>query len=336
MRLVQLIYGLFFITLSTLGLGSAEASPVRALHIVANPLSLDEFVKLADEGIKSGFNTIVLELRAKVGFKKFPGRTLKNPWPLMDFLKVVRNLRNKGMEIVPSLQLLTHQDQFFGKEHPELMFSEFVYDPRNPKVYSLVIPYIDEIIKTLNPKAIHIGHDEVGLKRNIFGGMSLKYKNVLPSKLFLKDVRILHNYLRRKGVETWMWGDMLISPDEFPQMLARHFHGRSEGYGKQLRNQLPKDIVICDWHYWDKQKVFPTIKMFKLEGFRVLGSTWRDMKTARSFSFYASENGAEGMIATTWFAPKRRTNAIVTKWSEVNNIIRQSGKVFQRDFPDEK
>ena len=338
MRVIQNnIYFIAFLVVFSLASTTAEAFPVRALHIVANPLSLDEFVKLAKEGKQAGFNTIILELRAKVGFKKNPGRTLKNHWPLKDFLKVVSYLRNEGIEIVPSLQLLTHQDQFFGKEHPELMFSQFVYDPRNPKVYSLVMPYIDEIIKVMKPKAIHIGHDEAGLKRNIFSGdMTLEYENVLPSKLFLKDVQVLHNYLRKKGVDTWMWGDMLISPDEFPQMLARHFHGRFEGYGRKLRNQLPKDIVICDWHYWDKQKSFPTINMFRSEGFRVLGSTWRDIKTTRAFSHYASKNGAEGMIATTWFAPKRRTNAIITKWSEVNNLVRQSGKVFQRDFPDEK
>lgn len=127
-----------------------------------------------------------------------------------------------------------------------------------------------------------------------------------------------------------MWGDMLISPDEFPEMLGRHLHGTLPGYGKAMREKLPKDIVICDWHYFDTQKDFPSLAAFKREGFRVLGATWKKDDTTANFSRYAAAHGADGMIATTWFHVQRK------EWDIVDKIIDTSGKIFMKDFPDAK
>jgi len=76
---------------------------------------------------------------------------------------------------------------------------------------------------------------------------------------------------------------MLIAPDEFPTMSnggdinLGDINGSSLGYGQVLRRKIPKDIVICDWHYniRGKQTDFPTLAAFKSDGFRVLGTTWR-------------------------------------------------------------
>lgn len=51
------------------------------------------------------------------------------------------------------------------------------------------------------------------------GGASVKVAEVgevmIPAELFVQDVRRLHAYLTDKGVATWMWADMLLSPTEF-------------------------------------------------------------------------------------------------------------------------
>lgn len=111
-------------------------------------------------------------------------------------------------------------------------------------------------------------------------------------------------------------------------MLQRHLHGGLPGYGKALRDRLPRDIVICDWHYFDRQRDFPTVAKLRAEGFRVLGSTFHQSSTIENFSRSASKYGASGMIATTWyFMPQN-------KWREVTAIIEESGAAFRRDFPD--
>ena len=153
---------------------------------------------------------------------------------------------------------------------------------------------------------------------------------VLPTVLFLKYVLRVHEYLKQRVIETWMWGDMLISPEEFPKMEARALHGSLLGYGKNLRDKLPRDIVICDWHYADKQSGFPSLAQMKSEGFRVLGSTFKKKKTIRNFTRYAAEYSADGMIATTWFHVSRR------EWGTIDEILRYSGEFFLRYFPDDK
>lgn len=114
---------------------------------------------------------------------------------------------------------------------------------------------------------------------------------------------------------------MLISPEEFPSMLYKHLNG-TRVYSA-IRKQLPKDIVICDWHYFDGQSEFPSAKTFAGEGHTVFGSTWSAEHTTRNFSRYiaAMPNGGDGMIATTWYSqPKDR--------DIVQKIIKTSSEAF--------
>jgi len=224
------------------------------------------------------------------------------------------------MEVVPAVSLLSHQGQFLASVHPELMFNGNTYNPSKSDVYKLVFAYLDEVIATVNPKAIHIGHDEVSRR--------------LPADYFLQDVNRLHDYLVQRKVETWMWGDMLISRKEFPNMLPWAVNGNGNGYGGELRKVLPKDIVICDWHYADIGDEFPSLTAFKNNGFRVLGAGWRRAQTTRNFSRYAAQNGADGMIITTWFDPNE--SRVVQNWDELDKIISEAGKAFVQDFPDAK
>lgn len=98
-----------------------------------------------------------------------------------------------------------------------------------------------------------------------------------PADLFLRDVIRIHDYLSGKSVDTWMWADMVLSPAEFPGAPTRYHHGIAAGYGKPLRDRLPRDIVMCDWHY-DEEGNFAILQR---EGFRVIGATWKREATTR-------------------------------------------------------
>ena len=335
------IHVIFFICLLAILPNDIAADPVRALHVVLDPLRPSDVRKIARMAAKASFNVIILDMGRKVAFHSFPGVLLPNAWSIEDFVRVVRFIRKKGLDVIPAIPLLTHQERFFLNRHPELMWNQFVYNPSKLEVYRLIEPYLNEVISAVRPTAIHIGHDEVGLRWNkARGGFALSRdahdSSVLPASLFLKDVLILHDYLKSKGVKMWMWGDMLVSPEEFPAMLSRHLHGIYPGYGKPLRLRIPKDIVICDWHYWDAQYLFPTVDVFRREGFAVVGATWRKVETINNFSNYARMHGAIGMIETTWFDPRRNDNIIVHRWGELERLIFTSGEIFLRDFPDAK
>ncbi len=309
--------------------------PIRALHLVTRAVSPADVMKLVDIASKEKFNTIILGIawRGSTKLKSMPWVDGSKAWSSKDLLAVVQYIREKNMQVVPELKLLSHANVLFQKNFPNLMYNSKTYDPRKPEVYQKVFPIIDEVIALLHPQAIHIGHDEVvgWSKRHYVKGLLKSDERQLPANLFLKSVVYIHEHLHSKGVETWMWGDMLISQGEFPSMRkSGALHDLNESYGATLRKKIPRDILICDWHYNDKQRDFPTVSAFKNDGFRVLGATWKKEKTIQNFSYYAAHHGAEGMIATTWFHVQRK------EWDIVNNIIKVSGKTFLKDFPDTK
>ncbi|PJA34818.1 MAG: hypothetical protein CO186_09060 [Zetaproteobacteria bacterium CG_4_9_14_3_um_filter_49_83] len=302
-------------------------------------MDFDSAKKMLVQAHSSGFNTIQLTLSDGVRLKHAPWKAQRDAWTKSQLIEWSNLANSLGMEVIPQLALLTHQQKFFQNNYPELMYSKGIYDPRNEQTYVKVFAVLQEVIDIFHPKAIHIGHDEVAgwilpattfYKKDRRIGLG-KGEEVFPAELFLDDVLKVHDFLKKRHVETWMWGDMLISDEEFPHMMARDLHGEiAPGYGGILRHKLPKDIVICDWHYGDEQRDFPSLKVFHDEGFRVVGSTFIKEKTITNFSHYAKRHGAIGMMATTWYFVQRK------EWDKVNRIIQFSGETFLRDFPDEK
>lgn len=310
---------------------SQISKPIRALHFVVLGISLHEAEKLADRAADNGFNTIIPNILwgASVKLKTFPWPVRVKPWSRNQLVAFVKYARGKGLRVVPQFPTLSKQRNLLGKHRPDLMYNRATYNPNKKEVYRLIYPMLGELISLVHPKAILIGHDEVvGWSRsNYVKGFLRPGEKMLPARLFLRDTLKLHKFLKSRGVATWMWGDMLISPREFPSMEPHSLHGGMPGYGKQLRMRLPKDIVICDWHYSGDQRDFPSLAAFRQEGFRVLGATWKNENTIRNFSRYAAKHGAEGMIATTWSYVQRKD------WKVVDRIIKFSGKTFLKDFP---
>jgi hypothetical protein len=308
-------------------------APIRAFHFALRHLSLSEGMQLVDTLKVAGFNTIQVMLTTGVQFKTSPWTTDVNPWSPSDFKQWVFYARKQGFLVVPEIKLLTHQEKhFFQGNEPTLMYEKDTYDPRNPIVYKKVFALLNELIDLIHPVAIHIGHDELtGWNQRISLKRLFSNKRVLPASLFLQDVQTLHDFLNSRGIETWMWGDMLVSASEFPDMNEMYLHGSiASGYGEALRKKMPKDIVICDWHYQDKGLSFGSLKALQDEGFRVIGVSWKKDDNITSFSAYAAKHHAFGMMATSWYYLSARHAKLI------EHIISFSGRTFLKDFPDAK
>jgi hypothetical protein len=311
--------------------GGEPVTPVIAWHFVLNAVSINDARRLVDVAQKAGFNSVVVQITRGVALDSAPWAPGKNAWSKSDFLDWVGYARAHGMGVIPEIKLLTHQDKFFQNASPQLMFNAATYDPRNEKVYIEVFKFLDDLISILHPVAIHIGHDEVAGFRRYSAKKHLKPgQEMLPADLFLSDVIKIRDYLAERHTETWMWGDMLLSPEEFPSMSPKLLHGEVAGYGKALRDKLPRDIVICDWQYKSNGPNFPELATMVNEGFKVIGATFKNVDTIGEFSRYAAEHGALGMIATTWAHVQRK------EWDVVDNILMVSGKTFNQDFKSEK
>lgn len=295
---------------------------IRALHLPLDKVSPTEINEMIGQARFGHFNTLILQLRRWVNLPSMKAIAKPGAWTKEQFLDVIRVARENGLEPIPEIKLLTHQEKLFGDDFPDLMFNMATYDPRKEETYKIVLPILDELIDLIQPKAIHIGHDEVA---GYGPGHAKKWlrpgEKMLSADLFLKDTERLFNHLKSRGVETWMWGDMLLAPEDFPTMYKWHLHGRQSGY-TDLLGKLPKQIVITDWHYKDEQADFPSAKAFKKQGHKVLGATWERPQTIRNFSRYIANLPGEGMIATSWSDLTRK------EFDAVKNIIKISAECF--------
>ncbi len=306
-------------------LSDSTVETMRIIHFVlTGTVPLERARALVTDAKTAGFTAVQVLLTDGVRFDHAPWKPVKTAWTKMEFLSWVAYARAHGLEVIPEVKLLTHQEKFFQRQYPNLMFNTVSYDPRKDATYAVVFPFLDELIEAVHPRAIHIGHDEA------FGwtvGQVSKWLKLgevmVPADLFVRDVLRIHHYLKEKGVVTWMWADMVLSPTEFPGAQTRHLHGLAAGYGKVLRDQLPRDIVMCDWHYGDEQGSFPSVDVMQGEGFRVIGATWKQEATTRNFSRYALSRQAYGLMATTWFHVQQNDIDLV-RW-----IIQASGALFR-------
>jgi hypothetical protein len=78
---------------------------------------------------------------------------------------------------------------------------------------------------------------------------------------------------------------------------------------------IPKDVVICDWHY---ERPDQTPVYFAMKGFRVVTCPWRtpstavlqseDMARFRKYATPEMKPRYYGMMQTTWSSPERFMN----------------------------
>lgn len=305
-------------------IGGVSQPPYRVLQVVLRRNVQVFAYDLVDTAKASGYNAIQFTLAGGVKLDNAPWKPNNKDWSKAELLDWVAYVRSRGLEVIPGFHLLTHQEKFTEGRYPKLMFNAVTYDPRNEEVYRLILPLLDEIITAVRPVAIHIGHDEVK-----WTPKHLKAGEVpLPSDLFLKDVLRIHAHLKSKGVSTWMWGDMLLSPKEFPRMSKKGLQGGMSGYGKEMRDRLPRDIVIVDWQYSGVGENSFSLSVLQKEGFKVIAATGKNLSAARDFAKYAIKNEAYGLMATTWGYYKNGYT------EGVKQTIKSSGELFRN--PDAK
>jgi len=72
-------------------------------------------------------------------------------------------------------------------------------------------------------------------------------------------------------------------------------------------DRIPKDIVICDWHY-EPRESYPSVPMFLEKGFRVLPTSWKDVAASKALIGYSlglGQSGVLGHLFTSWSKPDK-------------------------------
>jgi hypothetical protein len=138
------------------------------------------------------------------------------------------------------------------------------YCPLHPKVHDVVFAMVDEICDAFEADGFHAGLDEVFY---IADSKCPRCSGKDKAELFAGEVRLIRDHLHEKRRELWMWGDRLLD-------------GKTTGLGEweaslngtdRAIDLIPKDVVICDWHYDRPEQ---TAVYFAIKGFRVVSCPW--------------------------------------------------------------
>ncbi len=286
----------------------------RGVHIMA-PASAD--VPLLNQAIEKtlaplGVNVLILEVNYGYEYRSRPELRANGVLNKGNVRDIVATCRKHKIRLVPQFNCLGHQS-WAKTTFPLLVkYPEFDETPQipldnpdiycrswcplHPKVNDVVFALMDELIEAFEADAFHVGMDEVFL---IASDQCPRCRGKNPADLFAKAVNDYYQHLVRKRKLTMlMWGDRLLDDSVM-------------GYGKWEASQngtapavdkIPKDIIICDWHYEPREE-YPSVPFFQQKGFRVLPSSWRNVQAALALRDYARKNATDKMIghlATTW------------------------------------
>lgn len=299
--------------------------PVRGFCIAAPlPDGLEEFVKFIDEELAPAHvNTLILRVDYNYQYESHPELQDSIALSKREVKKLVAICKKHNIRIIPQVNLLGHQS-WAGrignllKEYPEFDETPLVkmpekydwpnadglycksYCPLHPEVHDVVFDIVDEICDVFETDAFHAGMDEVFY---IGEEQCPRCSGRDKAELFAGEVRIIRDHLALSGRQLWIWGDRLID-------------GKTTGIGEweasynntcRAVDMIPKDIVICDWHY---ERPDQTPVYFAMKGLSVVTCPWRmpsnavlqaqDMVRFREHSTSVMKERFMGMVQTVW------------------------------------
>lgn len=289
-------------------------APWLGVHYgVGTEADLDALRDVVPQLAKDGVNTVIVEVDYNYQFKSRPemydaqGVTFEGARQFADVCR-----KNK-VRVIPQINCLGHQSWAAHTDalltiHPELDETPGQYPdnkgiycrswcPLNPELPTVVFPLIDELIDAFQAKDFHCGMDEVFIIGSDFCPLC---KGKDPAVLFAGQVRMLHDHLKSKHVQMLMWGDRLLNGDATGY---GEWEASKNGTDKAI-DQIPKDIIMCDWHY-DPMPNYPSLKIFADHGFKVWPTTWRNADAATAFSqqaFQMNNRQVIGALSSTWGA----------------------------------
>jgi hypothetical protein len=274
----------------------------RGVHLFPGKDSLQLHRKLIENVFAAyKFNHVVLECEY-AQWDSARGIWTDISVPKEQLAEYAKLCRENGLELIPLVSSLGHASWMF-KNDQNLDIAEdpakpYAYNATDPRSWQFMDRIYEEAVALFKPKYFHIGHDEVIL----FG----KYPNRDESKqwgvtrLFLHDVAHWDEFLKQRHMQMMLWGDMILHKSEIHDGAAT---AESVEAARERRDKLPKNAVICDWHYDGKLKPdeFNSLKLFADAGFtKVIASTWFNPQNIYNFAQAARMYGAWGLLQTTW------------------------------------
>ena len=192
----------------------------------------EELIKVLS---RCGYNGIGLYIEGFFEFPEFGGVPRIGCMTADDAKWVCEVAKQYNMLVMPMTNLVGHGESFFCQERfTYLGRDDFQFDMKHEGFYSFAKSVIDQFIDCFNPEIIHIGGDEVKL-------------NEEDRKDYVKFLSDMCVYLKEKGIETGIWGDMFLTHPE-------------------MAENMNKDVLVFDWWYYGHR--YESTEMLRNAGFK--------------------------------------------------------------------
>jgi hypothetical protein len=121
-------------------------------------------------------------------------------------------------------------------------------------------------------KAFHAGMDEVFY----LGHDSCpRCHGQNKADLFANEVTVIRDHLAKNDKKLWIWGDRLLEG----KISGLGMWEASENDTYPAIDMIPKDVIICDWHY-ETAETTPVI--FATKGLQVISCFWNKPEVAQA------------------------------------------------------
>jgi hypothetical protein len=300
---------------------------------------------------KRGVNLLIVEVDYWYDYASHPELRMENPIKKESVKTLLAACRAKGIRLVPQFQSLGHQswaektfpllikypqldetpNKYAGNKGTDPWGTEFYcrsWCPLHQDLLPIINDLYDELIDVFEADALHVGMDEVFI---IADADCPRCAGKPTAELFARAVNDAYDHIvRKRGKEMMMWADRLLD-------------GKATGYGQWEASMngtngaidmIPQDIIMCDWHYETKyplqptpRSTFPSVKFFVDKGFRVLPTSFRNVKAVRSFidrSLAVPSDKVLGHLCTVWHPLSRGQYGKLRQLKAASNKIKKA------------
>ena len=281
---------------------------VRMVHLdVARQMETVDFIcDYIDFAANSGYNTVKLYFEGRLRLPTTQALPDEECYSAEDVRRICAKAKSRGVEIVPAIEALGHNEHFF-RDGKRLELSEerdgagrwksapSTFCATLPAAKEFLARYMTEVAALFpDSRLVAVGLDETWH----MGFCSLcaeRRKTEGFGGIFARHVQFVHDVLARVGKRMYLSDDFY---EFFPEQLAN----------------CPKDAVISHWIYdkyvsrWGHRGHFAQrIRRDLLRDYKALGlealpaaSLWYDYDNVRNLTEYAEAAGCAGMVMTQW------------------------------------
>ncbi len=196
-------------------------------------------------------------------YRIVPGDPLTGPGPDLKRTAYPADAKPPRLELLPGGRI----------RNGDALLLTFTYAPQGsitccpsePLYQDAMRKAIHNVVRYLQPKYIHIGHDE---PRVFNRDDRCRRRELSNTELFVDDIRRMRRFAREAdpNVRLMMWAD-----------AANPYHNERHAGMKDTAKHLPRDIVMASWFYSSPQNneaIERSVAYFTELGFDVTGSPW--------------------------------------------------------------